>query len=779
MAIDYESLDLFYLGKNEDENESKDDDELLLYKSAHLTTHAAILGMTGSGKTGLGIGILEEAMLDNIPLLIVDPKGDMGNLALAFKDFNAKLFEPWMDESEAMSRGINIETLAKEKASLWEKGLLESHQDIFRLNRYIERSNITIYTPGSSAGVSINILGNFSAPPESILDDADTFSSLLHASTTGLLSLIGVDNADDGTSPSYLLLSSIFRHYWLKGTDISMEALVGAMVKPPFFKLGLLDIDIIMPQKERLYLAMKLNGILASPTFAAWTSGEPLDIASMLYTDDMKPKASIFYLSHLSEKQRMFFVTMLLGRLVEWMRTQSGSSRLRAMLYMDEVFGYFPPSKNTPAKESMMLLLKQARAFGVSVVLSTQNPADLDYKALSNIGTWFIGKLQTARDRSKVLEGLNDDAKERKVLDKLISKLPSRTFVLKSARSAKPSVFCARWVLSYLKGPLSKSDIKKLQKTTPHKKEPLITIKKEPLSTSDIKPLLMLNINEYFVDSSAPSASCYFKPYLEAVASYRFYSASKGIDISSTLRLSLALDSDTLKWDESEQVEQHSRQSSSKTSSQFADLPEYFAELKSTTSIKKSLKSYIYNSNTMQIHRCASLRFESKPPQTLREFEIKVLSKVNEKLEADMLKLKERYAKKEQSLRTKEQRLLVRLDKEKADASSATIDTVLGFGMALFDMFSSSSKVRTKARRVSSTLKKGKKAYNERRGVSAIEEQLDILKEQFISLEDEFSLKSADLRDGADISSYPITQKFLKPRKSDISINELALIWRS
>lgn len=771
MAIDYESLDLFYLGKDESV-----DDELVLYKSAHLTTHAAILGMTGSGKTGLGIGILEEAILDNIPLLVIDPKGDMGNLALGFRDFDPKLYEPWMDADEAQSLGVSVEELARQKATLWRDGLERSHQDSSRLDRFIDNSRITIYTPGSTAGVSINILGSFAAPPAEIVEDADTLSSLLHASTMGLLSLIGERGADDGSDPSYLLLSTLFRHYWLEGEDLSMEALVGAIVKPPFKKLGLLSVETIMPQKSRLSLAMKLNGVLASPTFAAWTEGESLDIASMLYTDKAKPKVSIFYLSHLSEEQRMFFVTMLLGRLVEWMRTQSGSSRLRAMLYMDEVFGYFPPSKNTPAKESMMLLLKQARAFGVSVVLSTQNPADLDYRALSNIGTWFIGKLQTSRDREKVLQGIGGESSERSRLDRLIAKLPSRTFLLKSAREKEPTIFSTRWVLSYLKGPLSRSDIKIL---TPKK----VIQTQEPVAKNpkqyDSRALLSLDIDERFIDSTPAKTRAHFVAYLECSVSYRFYSASRGIDMPYSYTLSLLLDDQELKWDDSAMVEPEPYQSEPKSLSEFQKLPSWFVDLKSTSSIAKSLKNHIYCTATLTTYKCVSLRLSSTVEQTQEQFSATVLDRLNERLERDLQKLQDQYAKKEQRLRVKEQRLIARLDKERSDAKSAVVQSALGFGMALFDIFSGSSRVRTKTRRAASAFKKGKRAYDERRGVEAIEEQLELLGEEFDLLEDEFAQKSAILREKNSIELNPIVPKLLKPRKSDIAINEIALVYRA
>ena len=782
MQHDFESLDLFYLGT---EQTTKGDDTLLLFKKAGLTTHAAIIGMTGSGKTGLGIGILEEAILDDIPLLVIDPKGDMGNLALAFKDLDPIAMEPWMDPGEAQSRGITTGHLAEEKAALWQKGLERSHQGPDRLARYADKADITIYTPGSTAGVSVNVLGSFAAPPQEILGDADTFAALLHASATGRLSLIGEGDADDGTDPEYLLITSLLRHFWLKGTDLGMEALIGAIVNPPFSKLGLLDLSIVYPQNDRLKLAMKLNGVIASPTFAAWTQGEPLDVGRMLYTSEGKARAAVFYLAHLNDEQRMFFVTMLLGRTVEWMRTLSGSSRLRALLYMDEVFGYFPPSKNTPAKASMMLLLKQARAFGVGVVLSTQNPVDLDYRALSNIGTWFIGRLQTERDREKVLQGIGGDEAQKKALDALIADLPGRTFVLRSAKEDGALVFSTRWVLSYLKGPLSKEEIKRLQPTTAipesskseaPRNDAAVTptgVEREP------KPVLAFTLPEAFLDEGAPQKLPNYAPVLLAEVSFRFYSAAKGIDLprNGILRLDIR-GSDAPHWENAENLETlPALQKNPRADAGFEPLPGWFTALSGTTAIEHALKTYLYDHRTHELLRCPSLKLEAMPEETPEAFRARIRGELGRRLETKMAVLNERYAKKERTLQAKYERLQTRLKKEKADVSGAVTDSVLNFGLALFDMFGGGSRVRGSASKASRGIRKGKKVFDEREDVAGVEKQLELLEEQSAALASEFAEKRAALKAEHAPENHSVTSRLLKPRKSDIRIDALRLVW--
>jgi len=776
MLRDYESLDLFYLGTQKE----GDGETPLLYKNARFTTHAAILGMTGSGKTGLGIGILEEAVLDDIPLLVIDPKGDMGNLALAFKGLDPEAMEPWMDAGEAESRGISTLELAREKAALWKNGLERSGQGLDRLARFADKAEITIYTPGSSAGVGVNVLGSFAAPPPEILDDADTFAALLHASVTGLLSLIGEDDADDGTDPAYLLLANLLRHAWLQGNDLDMAGLIGAIVQPPFSRLGLLDLETIYPQKERLKLAMKLNGIVASPTFAAWTRGEPLDVGRMLYTPEGKARTAIFYLAHLNDEQRMFFVTMLLGRLVEWMRTQSGSSRLRALLYMDEVFGYFPPSKNTPAKASMMLLLKQARAFGVGVVLSTQNPADLDYRALSNIGTWFIGRLQTERDRDKVLQGIGGDAAQKKELDEMIANLPGRTFVLRSAKEDRPVLFSTRWVLSYLKGPLSKEDIRRLKKAEPPTEMPAQPVKarRKPEAQTAVKPPLALGIEEAFLDTSPPSRPAHFSPALLAEVSYRFFNAARGIDLPQTLTLFLDIDgSEALEWEAAETLDAvPPLQKSAKEAGGFSPLPGWLTKLRTPSALEKALKNHIYAVKTLELLRCPSLGLDAAAAQTREAFGARIRAELDRRFDEKAAQLEERYAKKERTLRDRYRRLEAKLEKEKADVSDAATDSLLGFGMALFDLFSGSSRVRTSASR---TLRKGKRAFDERADVAAVEAQMEALEKRMVLLEEEYAQKREALREKYSPANHPVQTRLLKPRKSDISVDRLLLLWQA
>jgi hypothetical protein len=318
--------------------------------------------------------------------------------------FSSDSFEPWVRD-EANTKGVDSKEYAKKIATIWQEGIKRDHQDKERVARLtaVEKS---IYTPGSSTGLSINILGSLEAPPREIIEDTDAFSSYLKSSVSSLLSLIGIE-ADPVSSKEYLLIAQLLADSWMRGRDISLEALIGAVINPPFDKIGVLPLESFYPQDKRFALATKFNAIIASPTFSSWLQGEPLDIQKLLYDKDGKAKISIFSIAHLSDDERMFFVTLLLNRYIAWMRRQSGTSALKTLLYMDEIFGFFPPSKNPPSKEPMLLLLKQARAFGVGVVLSTQNPVDLDYKGLSNIGTWFIGRLQTSQDIDRVIDGLD------------------------------------------------------------------------------------------------------------------------------------------------------------------------------------------------------------------------------------------------------------------------------------------------------------------------------------------------------------------------------------
>ncbi|MFN6107753.1 MAG: ATP-binding protein, partial [Planctomycetaceae bacterium] len=453
----YEKLGSFYLGRKYNLEERRAEGEELLYASKDLTTHAVCVGMTGSGKTGLCLTLLEEAAIDHIPAIVIDPKGDLGNLLLTFPDLAPEDFAPWVDPAEATRKGMTVEELAKKNAQDWRKGLADWDQTPDRIAKFRDSADIAIYTPGSNAGLPLTVVRSFSIPDDAILEDSDALRERITGAVSGLLALLGVQG-DPLRSREHILLSTILERAWKGGRSLDLPQLIREIQKPSFTTIGVMDLESIFPAADRFALSMSLNNLLASPGFSAWLEGEPLDIARLLHTESGKPRISILSIAHLNDAERMFFVTILLNEVISWMRSQAGTSSLRAILSMDEVFGYFPPTANPPSKTPMLTLLKQARAFGLGVVLATQNPVDLDYKGLSNAGTWFIGRLQTDRDKQRVLEGLESASAgrgaDRAQLGELLNALGKRIFLLNSVHLPAPVLFTTRWTMSYLRGPL-------------------------------------------------------------------------------------------------------------------------------------------------------------------------------------------------------------------------------------------------------------------------------------------------------------------------------------
>lgn len=449
----------FHLGALVDPASGDRLDDALTYEPADLTTHGVIVGMTGSGKTGLGVALIEEAMLEGIPCLVLDPKGDMTNLALNFPDLAASDFRPWVDEAEAIRAGKEPDHIARETADAWAKGLESWELGSPQMQALKAAAPVTIYTPGSTAGIPINIVGSLAAPAIGWKGNEELLRDEIEGFVSSLLTLAGID-ADPVSGQEHILLATIVEQAWADGRDLDLAGLIGAVIEPPIRKLGVFDIDAFFPRKDRTALAMKLNGLIASPSFASWIEGPPLDIDALLRGGG-NSQTAVVYLAHLSDQERQFVVTLLLSKLVTWMRKQQGTGALRALVYMDEVFGYAPPTAEPPSKKPILTLLKQARAFGVGMVLSTQNPVDLDYKAMSNAGTWMIGRLQTERDKARILEGIASatGTVDVSAIDDLISGLGKRAFVLHTTRANAPRVFTTRWVMSYLAGPLTRDQV--------------------------------------------------------------------------------------------------------------------------------------------------------------------------------------------------------------------------------------------------------------------------------------------------------------------------------
>ncbi len=457
-----------YLGREYDTAAGAVTDRPILYPLRNLTTHAVILGMTGSGKTGLGVVLLEEALLQGIPALILDPKGDMTNLLLTFPNLSPEEFAPWIDAEAAGREGRSVQEVAAEEARRWREGLAKWDIGPERIAQLRERAEFVIFTPGSTAGTPVNILHRFRAPRPDEMVGEEELQERVGGLVSALLSLVGRE-ADPLQSPEHIFLSRLVEHAWRNGQDLDLPALIRQIQDPPIRQIGVFELESFFPQKERLALARALNGILAAPGFEAWRAGAPLEIKDLLRTSDGRPRASVFYLSHLADTERAFFVTLFLEAVRDWMFAQSGTSNLRVILYFDEVFGFFPPyPANPPTKRPLMTLIKQGRAVGLGVVLATQNPADIDYKGLTNAGTWAVGLLRTDRDKERVLEGMEGAAAtagsglNRAALDRAISGLRQRVFIFHDVKAEKMIFLHTRWAMSYLRGPLTRAQVRQL-----------------------------------------------------------------------------------------------------------------------------------------------------------------------------------------------------------------------------------------------------------------------------------------------------------------------------
>jgi phage host-nuclease inhibitor protein Gam len=797
---DYEKLGAFYLGRNYDLGERRLRDELLLYDSKDLTTHAVCVGMTGSGKTGLCLALLEEAAIDSVPAIIIDPKGDLANLALAFPDLDAASFLPWVDASEAARHGMTVEQYAADTAKRWKQGLADWGQPPERIARFRDAAEVAIYTPGSDAGRRLTVLRSFDAPPDELIQDSDAYREHLTATASGLLALLGID-ADPVRSREHILLASLLDHAWRNGRNLDVAALIHEIQNPPIQRVGVLDLETFYPERERVDLAMSLNNLLASPSFAGWMEGEPLDIRRLLHTEEGKPRLSILSIAHLSDAERMFFVTILLNAMVAWMRGQPGTSSLRALLYMDEVFGYFPPTAKPPSKPPMLTLLKQARAFGLGVVLATQNPVDLDYRGLSNIGTWFLGRLQTERDKARVLEGLegaavqSGTAFDRKKMDATLAALGKRVFLMNNVHEDEPVIFQTRWVLSYLRGPLTRQQIKQLTKAAGVEPEepPAAAAAIDPLPKEQLaaaapevsRPAVPASVDECFAVSrtATPEGSARtYRAALHARVRLHFSRSTYKIDSWETLEFFARLvpDQKGSPWEQATQIRCDSLQTQDEPESEvpFAAWPPELTRSTTFTSWKARLKEFCYRSRAVTIWRCENPKAYSQLGESEGEFRTRLALLARETRDLEVEKLRKRYASKIATLKDRIRSAEERVQREDSQYGKAKMDSVISFGSTVLNaLFGRKLASATNVRRASTTMKGVGSAAQQRRDVQLAEQKLADYQRQLDEMEQQLKEDLSELEQSYRAENLELEPLSLKPLKTDIQVDAVQLVW--
>ncbi len=775
---DYEKLGLFYLGKHYDAaNQKVVDDSLLMYDSKDLVTHGVCMGMTGSGKTGLCVSLLEEAAIDNIPIIAIDPKGDLVNLFLTFPGLTKEEFQPWVSPDEASQKGISVDDLATQKADMWRKGLADWGQQPERIQMFADSAERMLYTPGSSSARPISILKSFTRPAD--LEDFEAVADRVSTLVSGLLGLLDIE-ADPLTSQEHILLSNIIQSEWMAGRDVPIEQLIALIQDPPMTKIGAFDVEAYYPKKDRFKLATSVNNLIASPQFAVWTKGESINIDNLFYTKDGKPRISVISIAHLDDKERMFFVTLLLNELVSWMRVQNGTSSLRCLLYMDEIFGYLPPVANPPSKRLFLTLLKQARAFGLGLLLATQNPGDLDYKALSNVGTWFIGRLQAERDKEKVLEGLvtansGADAGE---ISKQLSGLDKRVFMLNNTSDSEPVLFHTRWALSYLAGPIMRNRFQELigTSTEPEVSETtgaagaaagMGAATAPAPSAVSTRPILSPDIAQTFV----PGSGAVYEPRIIGIADVIYSDNKLGISVSKRQKLLTNL-STHVDWKnnmpldfELDELEKEPREGIG-----FSDLNTEVSA-KAIKTWETDFKQWLYNGNPLVAFTCPSLEEVSQPEEDERAFRVRISQQAREQRDSFLERIRDDYEKEIDSLTKQRARAEAKAATQQAQASSATMGTVISVGTSILGSLFGSRRgyggIATSAQRINTTMR-------ERGEADAAAKEIVEVDAKLADIEAVINKKLADYQNADTVEIVPVQ---INPNKTDINVREVSLAW--
>lgn len=775
---DFEKLGVFYLGKIINNGGGKDD--LLFYDSKDFTTHAVCVGMTGSGKTGLGITILEEAGIDKIPAIIIDPKGDLGNLALTFPNLSSSDFLPWVDPAEAERKSLSLDAYAETTAKTWQDGLAKWGENAERIQKLRNAVDIVIYTPASRAGIPLSILSSFAAPPKEMLLDTGAVRDRVLSTTSSLLGLLGID-ADPIKSREHILISTLIEQAWNKGQNLDIGTLIQQVQRPPFDKIGALDVDTFFPPKDRMNLSISLNNLLASPGFQAWMEGEPLDVKQLLYTKEGKPKLSVISIAHLSDSERMFFVTLLLNEVLTWMRRQPGTSSLRALLYMDEIFGYFPPIAMPPSKKPMLTLLKQARAYGLGIILATQNPVDLDYKGLSNCGTWFIGKLQTDRDKARVIEGLNVASNgeiNAAALDKMIAKTGNRTFIMRSIYLQEPVLFQTRWSLSYLRGPLTLSQIESLTEKSPVE---LPEEKAGKSNISPVKPAIVPGIQEYFASLSDSKQPGHYKPQVLGIAKLHYIDSKSNVDLWQDICMVSQPDDDgkNVHWDEGKnlpEIKTHLEKDPVPNST-FEELPAGLMLEKNYAAFEKAFAATLYQSQELKIFRLPGLNLVSEAGESEGDFRSRINLKLREKRDEMVQKLRDNYAGRIATIKDKIRREQEKLAQKQHEAGLKTVETIISAGATLLGALFGGKVTKGTISQAGTSIRKAGRITKETQDASQAEDNLKVYQQQLEDLEAQLNKEITEMQASLDANTMNLETVSVKPRKSDISVEKVALVW--
>jgi hypothetical protein len=801
---DFETLGAFYLGKRYDIATRTRTDDYVLYDSKDLTTHAVIIGMTGSGKTGLGLTIIEEALIDKIPVIAVDPKGDLGNLALQFPGLSAAEFKPWIDPQQASNAAMSGDAYAEQQAKLWKDGLAQWGEDGTRIQRLRDSADVAIYTPGSTAGHPISILQAFSAPPQAVREDAEGFRDRIEATVTSLLALLNID-ADPISSREHILLTNLLSNAWSNGKDLDLAGLIGAIQSPPFTTIGVMPLDSVFPPKDRLAFAMKLNNLLAAPGFQVWMQGEALSTANLLYSATGKPRCSVISIAHLSDEERMFFMTMLLADILSWIRTQPGTGSLRAILYIDELFGYMPPVANPSSKILLLTLLKQARAFGLGVVLATQNPVDLDYKGLANTGTWFIGRMQTERDKARVMDGLegatSGAAFDKDAMEKTIAGLGKRVFLMHSVHEAAPITFETRWTMSYLAGPMTREQIKMV---TQQSATDAPVAQAAGASTAGVAaaaassssgggmsaldassgraPVLSTDIPQYFIPPRGEAQNITYDPRILGVADITYTNVKYGITEQRRVVLLTTLDDGpiAMDWGSGERVDidPSALERAPRDGATFGEVPKLATAPKSYPVWSKALQKWLSTNETIDIFRSPSTKQLSNPSETERDFRIRLQVASREGRDVKIEALRGKYATKLAALQERIRRAEQSVAREQSQASQAKVGAFISVGSAVLGAIFGRGKIGVGTiNKVSTAARAGGRAVQQTSDVARAGETVGALQSQYQDLETALQGEIDALGATFDAQTEQLEDVTINAKTVDIIVQLLALAW--